>query len=81
MASCIQVGAGGILMQGTGEPSECTNVMLSGSEYAHISTQQQDNSFNAADAGAIFTFFFGVTLGLWFLSKNIGLVLQAIRRF
>jgi hypothetical protein len=31
--------------------------------------------------GAIFTFFFGVTLGFWFLAKNLGIVISAIRRF
>jgi len=32
-------------------------------------------------AGSVFTFFFSVTVGLWFLAKNLGVILQAIRRF
>ncbi|MDR2924450.1 MAG: hypothetical protein LBU76_00570 [Azoarcus sp.] len=34
-----------------------------------------------SSGGAVFGFFFSVTVGLWFLAKCAGVVLQAIRRF
>lgn len=32
-------------------------------------------------SGAIFVFFFGVTLGFWLLAKKLGLILEALRRW
>ncbi|MDR2092852.1 MAG: hypothetical protein LBP58_06005 [Azoarcus sp.] len=39
------------------------------------------NSVDVAQAGQVFTFFFGVTVSLWFLAKSIGVVVSAIRKF
>lgn len=36
---------------------------------------------NYADLGALWAFGFSMTVGLWFLAKNIGVVVNAIRRF
>ena len=37
--------------------------------------------FDYAAAASIFSFFFSFIIGCWFVSKNIGLVLSAIKRF
>jgi hypothetical protein len=83
MASCVKVSDMGILVQVAGEPVTCQGVLLSGTEfqqYQELITGQGE-SVDYSIASSIFSFFFVSTLGLWFLSKNIGIVLQAIRRF
>lgn len=37
--------------------------------------------FDYVSAGAIFTFFFSSVVALWFAAKNIGIVVEAVRRF
>lgn len=37
--------------------------------------------YNYADGGALWAFGFAFTLGLWLVAKNIGLVLNAVKRF
>jgi len=39
-----------------------------------------DGDINYSAAASAFTLFFGVTVGLWLLSKNLGAVLNAIKR-
>lgn len=36
---------------------------------------------NYSDAAAIWGLFFSMTVGLWFLSKNVGIVISAFRRW
>lgn len=37
--------------------------------------------FDPAAAGGVFSFFFLGVAGLWYFSKNIGLILEAVRKF
>lgn len=37
--------------------------------------------YDYANGGALWAFGFAFVLGLWFVSKNIGLVLNAVKRF
>lgn len=37
--------------------------------------------FDPVSAGAIFIFFFSSVVGLWIVAKNIGLILEAIKRW
>lgn len=37
--------------------------------------------FDPAAAGGVFAFFFLGVAGLWYFSKNIGLILEAVRKF
>ncbi len=80
MATCIQFDASGFAVLAAGEPSTCTAVLLSGTEYAQIQAAQSvDISY--PQAGAVFSFFFGFTLAAWYVAKNVGLLLEAVRRF
>lgn len=37
--------------------------------------------YNYTQGGALWAFGFSFVLGLWFVSKNIGLIMEAIRKF
>jgi hypothetical protein len=85
MAVCVRflTETGGLVQAVTGEPLTCSSVLISGEEYAQLQSllTAQSNPIDYAEAGTVFSFFFGVTLGAWFLAKNIGMVLHAIRKF
>jgi hypothetical protein len=66
----------------TDDISKCGHVGMLQSEYQALIQQSQTEAMNPdyASMGAVFSFFFSVTLGVWLLSKNLGVILQAIRR-
>ena len=37
--------------------------------------------FDYIEAGAIWSFFFTFVVGLWLVAKNVGLIIEAIRKF
>lgn len=39
------------------------------------------NSYDYSAGGALWAFAFSFVLGLWFVSKNIGLVIESVRKF
>ena len=42
---------------------------------------EKEEPFSILKASALFSFFFSFVIGLWFFSKNIGLILSAVRRW
>lgn len=55
-------------------PSDCSGyILVTSSEY-------QTSVFDPVQGGAIFSFFFASVVGLWYLSKNLSLILSAVRR-
>lgn len=40
-----------------------------------------DAAFDYVAAAAIFSFFFSFVVGVWFFSKNIGMVIEAVRKW
>lgn len=40
-----------------------------------------NGAFDYTGAAAIFSFFFSFVVGTWYVSKNFGLILAAVRRF
>lgn len=40
-----------------------------------------NGAFDYAGAAAIFSFFFSFVVGTWYVSKNFGLILSAVKRF
>lgn len=40
-----------------------------------------NGDFDYTGAAAIFSFFFSFVVGTWYVSKNFGLILSAVRRF
>jgi len=83
MATCIQFDANGFAVLAAGEPSTCTAVLLSGTEYQHYQDLylSSNQPFDYVQASAIFSFFFSFVVGCFYISKNAGMILQAIKRF
>jgi hypothetical protein len=61
----------------------CEYVALTSQDYVTVQNSQGIHSvpFDYAQAGLIFSMFFSFTVGLWLFSKNLGLILQAVKRF
>lgn len=65
-------------------PADCTGLlMISPSEYQQYqqALQVSMEPFDYAQASAIFAFFFSFVVGCWYVSKNIGVILEAVRRW
>ncbi|MBS1197470.1 MAG: hypothetical protein H6R18_1255 [Proteobacteria bacterium] len=65
-------------------PASCPGlIVLSPAEYLKYEEAMQSTvgTFDYANASLIFGFFFSFTVGCWWVAKNFGLVLQAVRRF
>jgi hypothetical protein len=81
--SCTKVAVNGYIVN-SAVPASCTgSVMISPAEYANFqaSIASTVSTFDYVTAAAIFSFFFSFVVGVWYFSKNIGLILNAIRRF
>lgn len=59
--------------------STCSMVVQSGSEV--LTQESAATTFDYAQAAAIFAFFFSFIVGTWFVAKNFGLILEAVRRW
>lgn len=57
--------------------------VLTDAEYAQFQSlvAGAGTEFDYALASAVFAFFFSFTVGVWFVSKNFGLVVEAVRRW
>lgn len=64
--------------------SQCTGyLLLDKDEYAHFQMvyDAYAQPIDAATAGVLWTFTFITTMGLWYIAKNAGIVIQAVKRF
>lgn len=60
--------------------SSCTGLLISGAEYNSLnSVNMADYSY--ADAAAMWGFAFSTVFMLWYLAKNLGMIISAIRRW
>ena len=57
----------------------CAFVLVNGNEAAAI--QQASLPFDYVLAASFWVFAFSFTIGSWFLAKNLGLILEAIKRW
>lgn len=65
-------------------PESCAGlIVISPSEYAMYQAALQSNlePFDYVQASAIFAFFFSFVVGCWYVSRNIGVILEAVRRW
>lgn len=73
-------------------PEDCGNtaitrgpgyVLLSPTEFIQLRDMHDATMvpFDYAAAAALFAFFFSFTVGCWFVAKNFGLVISAVKRF
>jgi len=65
-------------------PASCTGlIVLTPAEYSQYQALYTTAAapFDYAGATAIFSFFFAFTVGCWIVAKNIGLILEAVRRW
>ncbi len=73
-------------------PEDCGNtaitggpgyVLLSPTEFIQLRDMHEATMvpFDYAAASALFAFFFSFTVGCWFVAKNFGLVISAVKRF
>ena len=85
MAACLYFKANGAAFLDSGiSPENCTNyIVLQKDEYLHYQAMYSTSiaPFDYVTAASIFSFFFSFIVGVWYVSKNIGLVLSAVRRF
>lgn len=58
-------------------------VLLSPTEFIQLRDMHDATMvpFDYAAAAALFAFFFSFTVGCWFVAKNFGLVISAVKRF
>ncbi len=73
-------------------PEDCGNtaitfgvgyVLVSPTEFIQLRDMHEATMvpFDYAAASALFAFFFSFTVGCWFVAKNFGLVISAVKRF
>ena len=80
---CIKVAVNGYIVNESA-PASCTGqIMISPSEYAQFQALIASTvaTFDYVTAAAIFSFFFSFVVGVWYFSKNVGVILNAVRRF
>lgn len=84
MAQCFYFKPAGAAFIDSGfSPSTCQQyIALEPAEYAQLQTLLIASAapYDYGGGIALWTFFFSTTLGLWFLAKNLGTVLDFIRR-
>ena len=81
--NCTKVAVNGYVVNASA-PAACTGaVMISPAEYSQFqaSIASTVSTFDYVTAAAIFSFFFSFVVGVWYFSKNIGLILSAVKRF
>lgn len=84
MAQCFYFKPGGAAYIDSGfSPTTCQQyIALEPTEYAQFQAllAATANPYDYAGGVALWTFFFSTTLGFWLLAKNLGTVLDFIRR-
>lgn len=81
--TCTKVAVNSYVVNATA-PASCTGVILiSRTEYTDYQNALISSvaPFDYVMAAAIFAFFFSFVVGVWFVSKNIGAVINAVKKF
>lgn len=78
---CLTETSAGVFQVTSPQPTQyttCTSILATPAE---IAVNPDGVAYDYTAAAAMFTFAFSGVLSLWFVSKNIGIIIDAVRRW